>query len=479
MEHVSLEYAISEGLVIAARDTHRNLQMPGDPHYQPDGLKAYLGYDQRVLWQVIVEWFWMVALATCGRMPPEHAELLTEELLWKLMRTITTTKVAKLERETTKHDILALLMLMRREMPKELHRWLHWGLTSYDIVSTAFALQAKWTFKNIFVPKIAKVDVAWRTQIKKTAATLQIGRTHLQDALPITAGAWLAVLHNRFQRSCRCAAGLADDIPGKYSGAVGTSAAIRVLAQGQDLEHAALMLLGLPGAMPATQITQPEGLVRFYGEITLLSAVLANLGDDVRHLQSSAIGEVTSASSTSSTMSHKTANPIAAENMEGMHVSVRAAYLKVLESVPSTLQRDLRHSNVMRSHGEVLVYTFQQLQTAERLFRSFAVNETRCRENFDRNGKLVVAELLHLSLQSAGYPGAHHFVNTKVIPAARANGNTLDKEMDIIVRRSRSKALRTAWAETSETVRHYLAHPEDYLGDAIATARTEADTIVP
>jgi adenylosuccinate lyase len=133
----------------------------------------------------------------------------------------------------------------------------------------------------------------------------------------------------------------------------------------------------------------------------------------------------------------------------------------------------------MRSYGEVFVYAFQQLSTAERIFKSFKVNEARCRENFDRNGKLVVAELLHLMLQSAGFPDAHRFVNTKVVPAARESGNTLDVQMEAIVRRSRSKALRTAWAAVSDEARYYLAHPEEYLGDAVSMAQSEATTVLP
>src|SRR5204863_9622903 len=103
----------------------------------------------------------------------------------------------------TKHTILALLVLLKRNIPRELHQWLHLSLTSYDVVSTAFALQAMQTFRGPFYKKLQSVDKLWREKIKENTGVLQIGRTHLQDALPITIGFWLAVLHNRYVKNAR------------------------------------------------------------------------------------------------------------------------------------------------------------------------------------------------------------------------------------------------------------------------------------
>jgi adenylosuccinate lyase len=456
------------------KGSHRNLQMTGDPHYQPEELRPFLGYDQRVGWQIIVEFFWMIALADHGVMPRSQARFLTRGCLEKLLLSITTTQVTNLERKKTSHDILALLMLMRKHLPKPLHGWLHYCLTSYDVVSTAYALQYQQTFFRVFYEKARELDELWRGQIGATAKTLQIGRTHLQDALPITVGAWLAALHSRFIDTVQNACTLARKMPGKFSGAIGTKGAQEVLVRRPGIERAALKLLGFPKARQSTQITPPEGVQRFYNELFLVSGALANLGDDVRHLQASAIAEIVSASSSSSTMSHKGANPIAAENMDGMHVSVRGELMKVNSTLISTLQRDLRWSNVGRGFNSIFVFTFQQLKTAMRTLRTLSVNKERCRENFWQSGQLVVAELLHLSLQKEGYPGAHQLVNTRVVPAARMSGNDLVTEMDGIARRSRSQKLRSAWAEVPERVRFLIARPDRYLGNAISLARREA-----
>jgi len=461
-------------LVTSANQPGRDLQMPGEPHYKPKDLRPYLGYDQRVGWQIIVEWAWLRALAHHKIIPPQYTVMLTSELLAVLLAEITTTKVTALERQDgVGHDIIALLMLMRELLPNQLHPFLHWGLTSYDTISCAYALAARQTFKCVFEPKCQEVDELWRQRIGETAEKLQIGRTHLQHGLPITIGAWLTPLHRRFINTVKKAGEAVKEIHGKFSGAQGTNNALKVLAQGVPLEKTALAYLDLPEAEPATQLPLPEGMARFYSEITFISAALAGLGEDVRHLQSSDIEEIGSEGSTSSTMSHKTSNPIAAENQAGMHKSVRCEYYKVLETMNSDLQRDLRYSNVMRGYPAVMVFTYQQLLTVMRVFKSFRVNEQRCQENFWRNGKLVVAELLHLTLQIAGYPDARKFVNDKIVPLARGTGSTLDVAMDTYLGSSEDVRLLRMWTETSPKIKHILAHPEEYLGDSVSIAQAE------
>lgn len=467
----TLSEAIS-ALTKSSTKKGRNLQMSGDPHYQPRDLRPFLGYDQRAGWLVIVEWFWMLALAKCNIMPKRERQLLTLGLLEKLLANITTTQITRLERTKLGHDILALLWHMRKILPEPLHKWLHWGLTSYDVICTAYALQARETFRRRTLPRMQDVDREWRILIAAHKNTRQMGRTHLQDALPITVGCWLAVLHSRFVEAAREASVKSNHILGKFSGAVGTSAALRAFTN-KDVEAEALVLLGLPKARPGTQVVQPEGLERFYNEIVLVSAALANLGDDVRHLQASAIGEVISASSTSSTMSHKRANPVGAEQADGMHVSVRSEFDKVVQTLNSTLQRDLRWSNVMRGFNAILVFTYQQLNSAERVLKSFSVDKNRCHENFQVSAKLVVAEALHLALQREGYLKAHTLVNKKIVPGAVLSGNNLAVEMDAYAKRSRNKALRTAWQNVPPKIRYILEHPQDYLGDAIRIAEHE------
>lgn len=458
----------------AAARKGRDLQMPVDKRYRSEKLEAYLGYDQWAGWLIIVEWLWMRTLATIGAMPKGDAKLLTDDRLRELLFAITTTDQDTKEKET-KHDILALLALMRGHLPIGLHRWLHFCATSYDIINTAYALQLKVVFEQVFMPELKALDELWRGKIRENVAMLQPGRTHLQTALPVTVGFWLANLHNRFVGSVREAQRLAKKIPGKFSGAVGTSASQRVLIESKEGEMVLMELLGLPAAEISTQITPPEGMARFYHELVLLSGVLANLGEDARILQSSQFGEIVSDSSSSSAMSHKQANPIAAENVSGMHVTVIAESMKVLMTLVSDLQRDLRWSNVMRSYSASAAYVFRQILTAERLLKSMKINEQRCRENFDQQSKLVVAELLHLFLQREGLPEAHHFVNKEIVPRAMESGDNLYEVMVGCVGDD-TPITEEMWNHLKHSdIIEYLTGPERYLGDAVEIARREAE----
>jgi len=422
---------------------------------------------------VSVPWFWMVTLARLGEMPAADAKLLTPWRLYDLLKNITTTNIDEKERET-KHDILALLILMRERLPKRLHCWLHFCATSHDIVETAYALQLKELFTRVFYPKAQRIDALWRAHISTSAQTLQAGRTHLQTALPITVGAWLAVLHNRFALTAKQALTLSRTVPGKFSGAVGTKASQVALLKSRQGEATLMKLLGLPAAGLSTQIAPPEARARFYFELVLLSGALANLGEDVRILQSSQFGELVSASSSSSAMPHKTANPITAEKIAGMHVSVQAEFFKIMGTLVSDLGRDLRWSNVMRSFSAVTVYAFEQLRLTERLFATLKINEQRCRQNFDVNAKLVVAEVLHLYLQRAGYAETHHLVNATIAPAAAQTGMTLAQQMDEYVKDKKDAALKRIWQKTPAHIKHILKNPDTYLGQAVALAMQEA-----
>lgn len=473
---IELQRIIKEVLPEVVKQKGRNLYMPGDGRYQSEELKPFLGYDMWAAFLIIVEWFWLMTLAKVGAMPPKDAALLTHDRLFQLLLRIPTTRQDKVEK-ITHHDILALLQLMRQYLPKPLHKWLHLGATSYDPINTAYALIINQAFKTVFWPKLQKVDGLWRGKINEYAKVVQAGRTHLQTALPVTVGFWLACLHHQFIDCAYCASSLADQVPGKFTGAVGTSAALNAMLGLKAKKARTIMMtaLNLKSAEYTTQITPPQDAARFYFELLLLTGVQANLGEDTRILQSSQFGEIVSAGSTSSTMAHKKANPVAAENNCGMHADVIAEFMKVVLTLVSDLQRDLRWSSVMRSQSAVMVYAYQQLLTTERLLNSMAINEPQISANFNKEAKLVVAELLHLCLQRQGYFGTHELVNKIIVPRAAASGISLPLAMEYHLKANPDIKLRRAWKQTPENSFDLLKHPAKYIGDAIELAQAETE----
>lgn len=458
----------------------RSLQMPGDPRYQPDPLKPFLGYDMWAGWLIVVEWAWMLALAHLGVMPARDAKLLTPRRLKLLLECITTKlqddrEYGRDNKPGTRHDIKALIELMRRLLPRPLHRWLHYSATSYDIISTAYALIAKTVFEQVVWPKLVEVDGLWRQRIAEHVSTLQMGRTHLQHALPITAGFWLATLHSRYVSCANMALRLVRRVPGKFSGMVGTYAAQDVLVGKRQAEKTILQILGLPGAPVTTQIAPPEAMARFYLELLLLSGSLANFGEDVRKLQANEYGEVMTFGSTSSTGAHKTANPIAAENACGMHANIIAEAMKVQLTLSSDFQRDLRWSSVMRSFGAVIVYLYQQLTSVERMLKTMSINVEACDRNFWLTGSKVTAELLHLSLQRAGYGDSHRIVNQELVPMLNdcSMAGDLGGAAEAYIDHGHCAAFRRAWRRIPPHVKTLIANPDRYTGRASAIARHE------
>ncbi|MEI8360711.1 MAG: lyase family protein [bacterium] len=468
------------GAIGRVRYGQSNMTMPSDGRYQPSDLRPYLGYDQWASWLIIVEWAWLKTLAKKAVIPVAEASLLRPKLLSKMLQSITTTDQDS-EEAKTKHDIIALTNLMKLHLPLPLHKWLHYCATSYDIICTAYALQYQVTFEQVLLPKMLELDQLWCKLIEDHAEVLQAGRTHLQTALPITVGFWLAQLHNRYVRNCRTSMLFADLVEGKFSGAVGTYASQVVMLKDSGLEKNLMQTLGLNTAPISTQISPPESMQEAYHSLMLLSGSLANLGEDVRILQSSAYQELISTSSTSSAMSHKTANPIAAEQLLGMHRTVISEYMLIAMNMVSDLQRDLSNSSCMRRYSSIMVYVYQQLLTAERLLKSLKVNIERCQKNLGLESHYLTAEILHLSMGLAGLPAAHEFVNEKIIGMVQSSGCSLADAMDIFCENSvdnNSKAVGAAWGKVPEEVKSILYQPELYIGKAKELAKLEAKNYI-
>ncbi|MEI7498534.1 MAG: lyase family protein [Candidatus Falkowbacteria bacterium] len=473
-----LEEAIEYLEQLAMEDSSENRHQPTVGRYQPKPLVPYFGYDFWAKWLVLVEWAWLLTLAKAGIIPKEYHQYLSQAKLHSLLKLIATTEQDQIEKAETKgHDINALIILIRRQLPESLRRFVHLGPTSYDIISTAYALQLKLCHQRVVRPMLGEIDELWRGVIHENAELVQLGRTHLQAALPITGGFWLATLHTRYARNVKMLDRAASELEGKFTGAVGTRAAQVALFGRTDLEDMVMHELGLIAAPVSTQIAPPESVTDYYYYVTLLSGVLANLGNDVRTLQSTQYGEIDTIGSTSSTMSHKRANPTAAENPVGMYRICNGTIVTILTNLSSDLGRDLCNSGPMRMFASELVYFYQSCLSIKRMFKSMEFNASRCQENFERYGKQLPAELLHLTLQLAGLPVAHKFVNEVVSFEAIQKDCTLDVVMNQIADRGSHPEVAAIWEQMDEGVKSILANPALYLGDAVFTAFKEAQNI--
>jgi adenylosuccinate lyase len=476
----------------------KNLQLPGNPRYQPKDLIKVWGYDYLYQSYIAVELAVMETLAEAGVIPADEFRLMTPAVTASLAE-ITTSEVDEIERKVTKHDIRALVHAMQQRMPEPLRRWVHMPLTSYDVIDTARAMQFV-SAHNVVISKLMQLLYIFAARCRDHADTLMIGRTHGQHALPITAGFWLATILSRLIANTISLDAAAGNLVGKISGAVGAYNAqvglgMYCVGDGPTFEERVLGKLGLAPALVSTQIAPPEPLADYLFATMKLVAALGQFGEDCRQLMRTEIGEICEPFAAtqvgSSTMAHKR-NPINFEGLVAAWISSQAEYGKVVGTLISEHQRDLTGSAVSRDYPVIVINLVRQMDTllrADKAGKSFLerinIDKEACLKNFKMSAHLVMAEPLYIALQQYGYPGdAHELVNHKVVPEATRTGMSLIDTMRCLARESYDASIpggRADWQlfadalmRLPDSVQEKLGRPEEYIGRAPEIARETA-----
>jgi adenylosuccinate lyase len=460
----------------------KNLQLPGNPRYQPKQLANIFGYDNLYQPYIEVEIATLETLYEFGIMPKKDWLTITNSVLQSLKQ-VTTSEVDKLEKTVTKHDIRALVKIMQSIAGPQASRWIHVPLTSYDPIETARTLQFIRAFQSSLTPSIKQLFMEMVDKIGSSYQIPQIGRTHGQHALPITVGFWLATILNRLFYNYLEMKRFNEGLVGKISGAVGAYNAqvgLGITDQKRNFEKAVLEKLGLKPAKISTQILPPEPLAYFLFSCTMMSATLGQFGRDGRNLMRTEIGEISEEFSVnqvgSSTMAHKR-NPINFENTEGMWLKTKNEFGKVLDTLISEHQRDLVGSCVSRDFPIIIVNLQQQLNTLlrtdaqNRTFLSkISINQGGCQKNLRQSAGFVIAEPLYIALQIAGYQeDAHVLVNKVLMPMAQSENITLLNALERIA--EQNDAIAEVFTKIPQETLFLLRNPESYTGYAQEKAR--------
>lgn len=459
------------------------LELPGNPRYQPESLKAYFGYDNLARFQFEIEWALLRVLAKLGIVSPKAAALLTDELRQRLSKKITTTIQDAIERAITKHDIRALVMIMRtlitsiyRRTGILLTRWLHLPATSYDIIDPARIIAYKRAFWQVSFPSLLKLIASLRGKVIEFAGTVQIGRTHGQHAEPITVGFWLATILSRLIDITEHLITNEAELRGKFSGVVGaynSQVAFKLEEKtqqtfGKTFEELVLAEVKLLPSPISTQILPPEPLARFLFEFTLLSGALGQISRDCRHLQRTELAEIVEpfgeTQDGSSAMPHKR-NPISWEGIEGIYTIVKNEFHKVLDVIISDHQRDATGMCVMREFPGIVVFTQHQLETANRIIPKISVDKDALKRNFDMSRHLILSEAVYVALIVAGYEGdAHSLVNHTLVPLAQKSRRYLIDELILLA--EEKPELKPVIEKIPDDLINLLRTPENYTGKA-------------
>jgi adenylosuccinate lyase len=338
------------------------------------------------------------ALAEMGQVPAEAAALLRQHAGFKV------TRIQEIERDV-RHDVIAFTTAVAESMAAAGHpgasRWLHYGLTSNDVVDTAQALLVRAASEPI------RNGIRTLCEVLKTRAfefkdTIQIGRTHGIHAEPITFGLKLALWYDEMQRNLARFSTAAEGMRvGKLSGAVGTFGHI-----GPEAEERICKRLGLRPAPIASQVISRDRHAEYVSALALIAAALEKIALEVRHLQRTEVREAEEPFSEgqkgSSAMPHKR-NPVVSEQICGLARVVRANAQAAFENVALWHERDISHSSVERIIlPDSTTLVDYMLSKAEWLVAGLRVSPARMKRNLDLTKGLIFSGQLLLDLTSAG-----------------------------------------------------------------------------
>lgn len=247
--------------------------------------------------------------------------------------------------EVTRHDVVAFTRAVSETLGEE-KKWVHYGLTSSDVVDTAWSVRLKKANK-ILLDGIDHLIEVLGHRAKEHKMTLMMGRTHGVHAEPTTFGLKLALYFAEMKRNRERFVSAAEGVRvGKLSGAVGTFAHLP-----PELEKITCEKLGLEPAPISTQVLQRDRHAHYVSVLALIGATLEKMAVEVRGLQKSEVREVEEAFRTgqkgSSSMPHKR-NPIGSENITGCARLLRGYMISAFENVALWHERDISHSMVER-----------------------------------------------------------------------------------------------------------------------------------
>jgi adenylosuccinate lyase len=309
-------------------------------------------------------------------------------------------RIAEIEK-TTDHDVIAFVSQVAETVGPE-GRYLHFGLTSSDVVDTGLALQLRAAGELLLrdCDRLLGVLIA---RARAEAETVMMGRTHSVHAEPITFGLKLAGWAFEIDRGRRRLAGAVDEIgTGKISGPVGTYSHL-----GPDLEAEVLGELGLHADPASTQIVQRDRHAALLGAMAILGGSLERFATEIRNLQHTEIGELQepfkAGQKGSSAMPHKR-NPILSERISGLARLLRGYAGAALENQPLWHERDISHSSAERVIlPDATILLDYMLVKSATLVEGLVVRSERMRENIERGlGLHASSRVLVVLVERAG-----------------------------------------------------------------------------
>src|SRR6187402_447923 len=333
------------------------------------------------------------AMSRAGIVPPDAARDIRERGAFDIAR------IEQIE-EVTQHDVIAFTTAVAEHVGPSA-RWLHFGMTSSDVIDTAQAIQMR-DACDLLLKKTEELMEAVRTRAKEHRHTPMIGRTHGVHAEPMTFGLKLALWYAELTRDVARMRRAREVISvGKLSGAVGTFAHLP-----PSVEADACRALGLEPAPVSSQVIQRDRHAELLSALAVTASSLEKFALEIRGLQKTEIGEVeepfAKGQKGSSAMPHKR-NPIGCEQITGLARLIRANAMAAMENVALWHERDISHSSVERVIlPDSFIALDHMLRRFTRIVRGMVVYPQRMMENLQRSRGVVFSGTVLLELARRG-----------------------------------------------------------------------------
>ena len=363
-----------------------------------------------------------VELAVCeawtelGQIPPRALQIIKEKAAFSVARIEEIEKVVK-------HDVIAFLESVGEKVGEEA-RYIHMGLTSYDIVDTALSLLLRESLDKI-IKEARSLSEIIKEQAIRYRKTVMVGRTHGVHAEPITFGVKVLVWYEEMKRHLERLERAREVISyGRISGSVGT-----YIHLDPRVEELALAKVGLKPAKISTQVLQRDRHAEVLAALALTASSLDKFATEIRHLQKTEVLELeepfTKGQKGSSSMPHKK-NPVRAERISGLARLLRANLQVALENVALWHERDISHSSAERIiFPDSFILTDYLLAEAAEIIGNWVVHDDKMEEDVHLTRGLIFSQsvLLALTNKNLPRPRAYELVQRNSLKVWKENLN--------------------------------------------------------
>ena len=366
-------------------------------------IDRYSREEIKKIWDLKVkfDYYLRVELAVCqayarlGYIPLDDVRKIKEKASFTLER------IDEIEKEV-RHDVIAFLTAVNESVGPDLAKYIHMGLTSSDVIDTAFAMQIR-DSANIILKGLSDLIALTKKLALKHKNTVCMGRSHGVHAEIMTFGFKLLNWLDSLERAKHTLFQALDEISvGQISGPVGTYSNVL-----PDIEELTCAELGLKPARISTQIISRDRHAKFMSALSIIASLIEQYATEIRHLQKTEVREVEEGfgknQKGSSAMPHKK-NPVLCENLCGLARVVRSNMITAFENINLWHERDISHSSAERIiFPDSLVLVDFMISRFTNVLENLVVNEDIMLKNTNLYGGIVFSQKVLLKLVEKGY----------------------------------------------------------------------------